>query len=616
MLETTGGGAMSSSPSRLPGDSSAGRSPSEAKFSQLTARELSRRRKWIYGVLIMVLIVVLFVLSRPATLRTSTMEGQPGGVLASYRDQHGLSQTELGQIDPTSETIRLATLGMRGIAGTTLWWKATQFQMKKDWTSLRATLDQISKLQPHSILVWRYQAWNLSYNVSVAFDDYHDKFYWVIEGLNYMLDGLRVNDKEPRLYWDMGWFISNKVGRDDAAKYYRRLFSGERGFDGKEPPDYVKEFRQRFDPPTGFPPGSNLRDNWHVGKAWFLAAESKINPPRYPVRGMANVIFYSDAPTCQFYYADALEKDGTFGQMAQRAWQAAENEWHAFGNRSIDTSWDIPLELNRREELFEQAEAKKERLDALAPGVRGELESEKRAKLSQEEREIWDKYRADADKYRRQKKNKNNAQTLPQPLIDSDLKDRAEAKPDEIARRSPPAHHQEAVKLAKEIEHDEYIASLTNRERMKVNFDFWRARARAEQTDECVAARKAFHDGDQAYAKGDMIRARPEYEKGLRGWRKVLDNPEFHLLLDDPSLGGDLVDVIRHYEKCLEQDDQDLPDPFILQDVVDKHGARAGSPLPPVGKKKTPDATAEKTDKEKAAKPSTARKREPKSKRS
>ncbi len=127
--------------------------------------------------------------------------------------------------------------------------------MKKDWTRLRATLDQISKLQPHSILVWRYQAWNLSYNVSVAFDDYHDKFYWVIEGLNYMLDGIHVNDKEPRLYWDMAWFISNKIGRDDAAKYYRRLFSGERGFDGKEPPDYVKDFRERFYPADRFSAG-------------------------------------------------------------------------------------------------------------------------------------------------------------------------------------------------------------------------------------------------------------------------------------------------------------------------------------------------------------------------
>jgi hypothetical protein len=549
------------------------------------------------------LIFVLFYLGVPATVSTPDVKGQPGGVLAQYRDdpKHNLSQTELGQIDPTSETIRLATLGMRGIAGTVLWSKANNFQMKKDWTRLRAALDQISKLQPHSILVWRYQAWNLSYNVSVAFDDYHDKFYWVIEGLNYMLDGLRANDKEPRLYWDMGWFISNKIGRDDAAKYYRRLFSGERGPDGKDAPDYVKDFRQRFDPPTGFPPGSDLRDNWHVGKAWFLAAESKITP-RYPVRGMANVIFYSDAPTCQFYYADNLEKDGIFGQMAQRAWQTAEDEWFRFGERWIDTSWDMKLQLNAREELFAQIEAKKDRLDALAPGVREELEKEQRAKLSADERKIWDKYREDVAKYMKELKNRKGGKTgkpLVQPMVEVDLQNRAEARVDEIARRSK-IHHADAMSLEKEIEHDEQIANYTNRERMKVNFDFWRSRARAEQTDDCVAARKAIHDGDLAYSKGDMIRARPDYEKGLRGWRKVLDDPEFHALVEDPSLGGDLVDEIRRYAKCLDQDDQDLPDPFILQDIIDKHGSHQGMPLPTVTNRKkaaSPPATPEKTDK-------------------
>ncbi len=199
-----------------------------------------------------------------------------------------------------------------------------------------------------------------------------------------MLDGVHKNDKVPRLYWDMGWFISNKIGRDDAAKYYRRLFTGERGPDGQDPPDYIREFRERpdFTPPTGFPAGSNRRDNWHVGKAWFKSAESKINPPRYPVRGMATVIFYSDAPTCQFYYADALEKDGIFGQKAPRAWKDAENEWHAFGEQAIDTSWDIALQLNRREALIDSAEEKKDRLDALAPGVRAEIEGELRKKLA------------------------------------------------------------------------------------------------------------------------------------------------------------------------------------------------------------------------------------------
>ena len=36
---------------------------------------------------------------------------------------------------------------------------------------------------------------------------------------------------------------------------------------------------------------------------------------------------------------------------------------------------------------------------------------------------------------------------------------------------------------------------------MKVNFEFWRTRARAEQTAECRKAREATHNGDQAFAK-------------------------------------------------------------------------------------------------------------------
>jgi hypothetical protein len=587
---------MTFHPEPEPENLTAAPSPYAAESSGLTARERSLRRKWIYGISMIVLIVILFSLGVPSTLGTGEVKGQPGGVLAQYRDNNGLTQTELGQIDPTSETIRLATLGMRGIAVELMWIKANNYQMKKDWTRLRATLDQISKLQPHSILVWRYQAWNLSYNVSVAFDDYHDKFYWVIEGLNYMLQGVKANENEPRLYWDMAWFISNKIGRDDAAKYYRRLFTGERQPDGRDAPDCIKEFRERFSPPSdpargisgGFPPGSDLTDNWHVGKAWFRAAEDRIDPtpkwpggpPRNPVRGMATVIFYSDAPTCQLYYADNLEKDGHFGQVAKRGWREAEAEWHDLGELVIETSSNEKLQLNRREELFDSAEKKREELDRLAPGEKEKLEDEKRAQLSPEARDIWDKYRADLDKYNRERKSregKKNEKPLVQPTLDISLRDRAEAKPDEIARRAPQAVRKRATELANSIHQDETLAMLIDRERSKVNFNFWRTRARAEQTPDCIAARKAIYDAEQSYLKGDLIRAGKGYEEGFRLWRKVLNDPEFNSLVDDVSLGGDLIDDIRRYRNCLDQDDEELPYPFVLQDVVDKHGNRQGA---------------------------------------
>jgi hypothetical protein len=536
-----------------------------------TARERSRRRKAVYVVTIIVLIICLFALSFPSTAGTEKTKGKQGGVLAQYRDTHGLSQTELGEVDPTSETVRLGTLGMRGVGSSVLWWTATQFQMKKDWTQLRATLDQISKLQPHSVAVWRYQAWNLSYNVSVAFDDYHDKFFWVIEGLNYMLEGVRLNDKEPRLYWDMGWFISNKIGRADEAKYYRRLFAGKKDTSetaadfrrdsarddaGKDfSPDYVKDFRERSVPPTGFPHGADVHDNWHVGKAWFLASESKINPPRYPVRGMADVIFYSDAPTCQFYYADNIEKDGRFDQVAVNAWKQATREWRDFGDRSIDTSYDMPLELNRQEAMEEMVANDLKALDAMAPGKREELHQEKIAQLKKDRPDAWAAWSVPDEK-----------RTPQQLQLASEVSDRLDVKNDEVARRAPASKRQEALKLAAKIDADKLIIQYIKNERSKVNFDFWRTRADAEQSEECIAARKAIHDGDEAFAKGDQIRALPLYEKGMRGWRKVLDSHPS--LVVDPSLGGDLMDVIRRYQKCLDQDDRDLPKDFPLQDVI------------------------------------------------
>ncbi len=124
------------------------------------------------------------------------------------------------------------------------------------------------------------------------------------------------------------------------------------------------------------------------------------------------------------------------------------------------------------------------------------------------------------------------------------------------------------------IEKTRTLAHYTNLERQKVNFVFWRTRAEAEQSDDCVAARRAINDGDEAFAKGDQIRAVPYYEKGMKLWRKVLDR--YPSLVDDPSLGGDLLEVIHHYQKCLDQDDRDLPKPFILQDVIKKQERGGG----------------------------------------
>ena len=88
------------------------------------------------------------------------------------RASYGLSQAELGEIDPASETMKMATLGLRGVATNLLWTKANRYKKTESWDKLSATLNQIAKLQPNYITVWEFQAHNLSYNVSAEFDDY------------------------------------------------------------------------------------------------------------------------------------------------------------------------------------------------------------------------------------------------------------------------------------------------------------------------------------------------------------------------------------------------------------------------------------------------------------
>ena len=103
-----------------------------------------------------------------------------------------ISQATLGEIDPTSETIKLATLGMRGVAVQLLWNSAHQYQKKEDWTSLSAVLEQITACSRNFFSVWDFQAHNLSYNISVEFDDYRDRFSWVMKGIEFFKGGMQV----------------------------------------------------------------------------------------------------------------------------------------------------------------------------------------------------------------------------------------------------------------------------------------------------------------------------------------------------------------------------------------------------------------------------------------
>ena len=239
---------------------------------------------------------------------------RPGGKLAQLRNEYNLSQVNLGEVDPASETIKLATLGLRGVAVNLLWEKANYYKKIEDWTNLTATLEQLAKLQPNFITFWKFQAWNLTYNVSVEFDDYHDRYYYVRRGIQFLQEGERYNADNPQLLWDLGWFIGQKIGRADEYVQYRRLF--------KEDDD--------FHPADRTP---DERDNWLVGKEWYLKAIDAVDNKGKSLGRKSPRDFYSSPAKSQMNYAEAIEEEGYFDK-ARRAWMKAGEEWRQFGNKS------------------------------------------------------------------------------------------------------------------------------------------------------------------------------------------------------------------------------------------------------------------------------------------
>ncbi len=506
----------------------------------------SFQRRIIYLVAIVVLLAMLALLGSPATFGTKTEKGSPGGLLAKLRAEHKLSPAQLGEIDPTSEAVKLSTLGMRGVASLILWQKANEYKKKKDFSSMAAAVKQISKLEPNFLSVWIFQAWNLSFNVSVQFDDFRDRYRWVIRGVDYLEEGMKYNKDAPSLRWYYGWYIQNKIGNSDEKKQFRILFRNDADFHlGRGWMENIGE--------------QDPRDSWLVAKWWFEQAEKIVDTKKGKMKGQNPLLFRSRAAMCQMYYSSTLEDEGTFGDRAQRAWGRAAEEWRLYGEDLLDIGGNRHVRLNDAERGLKKAEKLAEQLDALQPGLRKKIYDEKYADLTGAQREAFE--------------TPFEERTGPQGALWTEAMDALVVSHREVADRIPAPHRKKAAKLARDTIEIEKKAQFIQRYGSTVAFDDWRRRAKVEQEQDMLDARKFCYQGDQHYALAEFDEARENYDKGFAFWRKVLDNhPD---LLSTLNFHDDIVDTIRRYQYLLrEQTREPLPDDFILRDVWEEFNDR------------------------------------------
>lgn len=500
----------------------------------MTSRQLFFR-KIVYLIILAVLLGVLAYLGTPAAPSRDPERSSPGGVLAQVREREGLTPTQLGQLDPSGEAIKLATLGMRGVAVHILWMKAEDYKRRKDWTNLSAALEQMVKLEPHFVTVWRHQGWNLSFNVSVEFDDYRERFRWVIRGIKFLQEGIRYNEREPVLYGDVGWFYGWKIGMADESKQFRRLF-----MDPADP----------FEIHQGRPP----RDNWLVGKEWYLLAERLTEEGA--ILRTTPLIFYSHRPKFQMNYAEAIEKEGVFGDTAINAWQIGWHEFvEQFGRRELPSGYeDFPtIRLYEKELLLEQARELAQQIDTLAPGLRERLLEERRKELTPEEREAYD-----TPPYDRTARQAELA-------LSAEIKMRLTHE--QVARRiQDSAKRRKALELARKAMALERQAQIVEHNRTIVNYDYWKRHAEIEQQPEAVAAREAMFRSQEAFHNNDHITAMELFLEAARRWRAVIEkNPDIQY--DDGTI-NELTEITDRYMRIFDQLDEVFPEDFALQDVI------------------------------------------------
>jgi hypothetical protein len=484
-------------------------------------------RKIVYACVIAALLLPLSWLSQPETTESK------GGQLAQLRSEYQLGQAQLGDIDPASETIKLATLGMRGVAANLLWDKANEYKKTSNWVALSATLEQIAKLQPNFVSVWIFQGWNLSYNISVEFDDYRDRYHWVIKGIDFLKEGTQYNKDEPRLLSKIGWTISNKIGRADEHVQFRRLFREDDEFNGPLP--------------------RAQRDNWLVGRDWMLRAEDVV-AKGVPIRGEAPILFYSHPVMCLMNYSEALEEEGTFGEVAKNAWRRAGESWADFSNRDLTSRNNLFYRLSEKETYDEQSKKAQEELARLTPpGLRDKIHSEKLAALSSQERAV---YETPADS--RTREQQQAAYFVETKLQISHM---------EVANRIEGENRAAALRAAEEATFADEMAMMIDIERGIVNYDYWVLRAKIEPDDNVLAARKLLYDADQAFRGAQLLSASQKYAEGMQKWHDVLE--KYPQLILDSTFVDELFEAIEHYRKALSQTDEKFPEPFVLQNVLD-----------------------------------------------
>jgi len=284
-----------------------------------------QQRKMVYAGTALLLLIPIIFLGAPSTKVPGSTSSGRQSLLAASREKHELGEASLGNVDPTSATMNLVLLGMRGVAASVLWNHADYLKDRKKFTELSETVESIILLQPHFKTVWRYQAWTLAYNVSAECDAVQDRYFWVKRGAKFLKRGVDRNRFIPELPFDMGTFLGTKIGLADESASYQQFFLVD--------PDVAL---------WGGGPDEDLnsegKDHYLVARDWYFRANEVLATGAVQ-NTMDLALFIAYPYRSLMSFAQNLQKAGVTGDrdgMSSEQLQAAYEGW----SLKVRDAWD------------------------------------------------------------------------------------------------------------------------------------------------------------------------------------------------------------------------------------------------------------------------------------
>ncbi|MFM7563603.1 MAG: hypothetical protein ACKO81_11270 [Planctomycetota bacterium] len=535
-------------------------------------------RKVIYIVLIGALLIPLSLISRPASVSVDKGQSSQGGKLAQLRDAYGLSQTRVSEIDPTSETMKLLSLGLRGVAVNLLWLQAMEDKRVENYDQLESTLNALIKIQPNFVKVWEFQAHNISYNISMEFDDFESRYHWVKKGIKFLTGGIGYNRADHRITDNLGMFTGMKIGNADEKVQYRRLFRKDREF---------QDEMTSFIDPDDYDTRQFGHDHWLMAYYWYEKSRVLVDE----MSGQpytSDIIFYSRQPAQKRSQAMSLQKEFRSDEQVQQIWNSAREEWEAFGRRPMRNSQGLEITLNGLAEASEKVQRFRDQLDELVPGARTEFVNQVKSQYR-----LDDADKALLDKPAEQRTDEENvrARLLLQQISNSS--EEVDVLVFQRIEKTAPEKLTEARDLLNQVITARKQLLAIDRNQGTANYAYWVVRNEAESTDEALDAhqklfdanelrRKSIFDDEYMLQNGEkkILRrgAISVFNDSFAAWAKVIEK--------FPRLGeGDLASILlgemAGYQDILKISGTPWPMNFPLQKLIDERSAQGeGEGLP------------------------------------